>query len=411
MGDGDLDDDDGYEAAAAAATTASSSSFRVLYVDHAGHPSPLSECYHATASRRLASSCGGAAARFPASAAEEVDSAYCPHCLSSHDPHSGARLRFCPKPTCRRCPVCQSVAVISTGTATTAPSTATTTTTDDDDANLKKSDDVRCYYRCGTCTWNSFECDLYSKIMATEEGGDDNDDERRQQQQGPVVDRLQLARAAEDLLQELNRRKSEPSLAIERHLKGVTEEWKKKNRRQHRSGTTSGVVGGGGRRGSRDIAASGAVATAAVDDPLRGWSVEALESSLREKKKEFSKVGTTTDDAQLPDGVEIRRPSLDVGDDVGDGTTPPPLDESLYGIPKYSFRLQGLNTPALPAKRSDLLPLPVPLQVRTSRRCRAELAEGRPGILLKPKMNPLEGDSSQRKGHGQWWKKVSTDYI
>jgi hypothetical protein len=36
------------------------------------------------------------------------------------------------------------------------------------------------------------------------------------------------------------------------------------------------------------------------------------------------------------------------------------------------------------------------------------LAEGRPGILVKPKLNPLEGDTSLRSGHGQWWKKDST---
>jgi len=43
-----------------------------------------------------------------------------------------------------------------------------------------------------------------------------------------------------------------------------------------------------------------------------------------------------------------------------------------------------------------------------SRRCRAELAAGRTGILIKPKLNPLEGDTSLRAGHGQWWKKDSS---
>jgi hypothetical protein len=36
------------------------------------------------------------------------------------------------------------------------------------------------------------------------------------------------------------------------------------------------------------------------------------------------------------------------------------------------------------------------------------LDEGRPGILVKPKLNPLEGDSSLRGGHVQWWKKNSS---
>jgi len=36
------------------------------------------------------------------------------------------------------------------------------------------------------------------------------------------------------------------------------------------------------------------------------------------------------------------------------------------------------------------------------------LDAGRPGILIKPKVNPLEGDTSLRYGHGQWWKKDSS---
>ena len=33
---------------------------------------------------------------------------------------------------------------------------------------------------------------------------------------------------------------------------------------------------------------------------------------------------------------------------------------------------------------------------------------GRPGILLKPKVNPLEGDSSMRSNVGKWWQKDSS---
>jgi hypothetical protein len=63
---------------------------------------------------------------------------------------------------------------------------------------------------------------------------------------------------------------------------------------------------------------------------------------------------------------------------------------------------------ALPTLASELLPLPLPLRARTSRRCLAELRQGRSGILVKPKLNPLEGDSSLKSGHGQWWKKDSS---
>ena len=80
------------------------------------------------------------------------------------------------------------------------------------------------------------------------------------------------------------------------------------------------------------------------------------------------------------------------------------LDDSLKDEPMQALLMQQVGTGA--TSFAELLPLQVPLRPRKSRRCRAELAEGRPGILLKPKLNPLEGDSSLRTGHGQWWKKV-----
>lgn len=63
----------------------------VLYVDHARHPAPLSLCYHATGARRLSS----AVDRYPPATLTEVDSAYCPQCLSYHDASSAARLGTC----------------------------------------------------------------------------------------------------------------------------------------------------------------------------------------------------------------------------------------------------------------------------------------------------------------------------
>ena len=58
--------------------------------------------------------------------------------------------------------------------------------------------------------------------------------------------------------------------------------------------------------------------------------------------------------------------------------------------------------------KSQTIPLRMPLRSKKSRRCKLELKSGRPGILVKAKGNPLEGDSSLRSGHGQWWKKDSS---
>jgi hypothetical protein len=87
--------------------------------------------------------------------------------------------------------------------------------------------------------------------------------------------------------------------------------------------------------------------------------------------------------------------------------------DNVLGNPKnlptqQQCTAQMTITNITPQCRSDLLPLPVYYRAKVSRRCRAELAAGRTGILVKPKLNPLEGDTSLRVGHGQWWKKDSS---
>lgn len=307
----------------------------VLYVDHQGHPAPLTECFHATASRRLSSSVD----RSPPSTITEVDSAYCPQCLSAHDAPSATRLLFCPKATCQRCPLCQSVASVSASKGL-------------------------CFYRCGLCEWTSQQCNLAMTVKMNDNG---------------TVDRLELARVAEDLHIELKRRREEPNTALENYFRNITEYWEQK-------GAAENPLLG--RRNQPSAASS---------DPLEGWSVEALEVSLASKKEKL--IGAEQTPPMIQD-LQIERLNLDDDD-------PPELDTTaLSRIPPLSYQLQYLSHPKLPLSFQDLLPLPIPLRPRMSRRCRAELAEGRPGILLKPKFNPLEGDSSQRTGHGQWWKKV-----
>jgi hypothetical protein len=55
-------------------------------------------------------------------------------------------------------------------------------------------------------------------------------------------------------------------------------------------------------------------------------------------------------------------------------------------------------------------PLPIPFIIRHSRRSKAEvLLYNRPGIILKPKLNPLDGDTSILSGqYGQWFRKDSS---
>lgn len=309
----------------------------VLYVDWAGHPAPLSECFHATASRRLSS----AVDRFPPSTLTQVDSAYCPHCLAFQDAPAYSRSPFCPKPTCQRCPFCNSQAHVSAVVADAGDETHV------------------CVYQCGACGWSSQQCGLVVPIQM-----DDT----------MAVDRFELMRCAEDLHVELKQRRDALRQPQQSHFKGLKEYYEE---------------------------------YAAIKDTqtnnarVEPWSLEMLEKRLQATKNELSSNSNSSiiDASKTTSKSMYRRLSL---------SDESQSDFEAYiaqHIPTLSFQLQSLNSSKLPLQTQDLLPLPTPLRVRMSRRCRADVKEGRPGILIKPKLNPLDGDSSQRTGT-QWMKKV-----
>ena len=115
----------------------------VLYVDHQGHPAPLSLSYHAMASRRLTSSVD----RHPPSSITEIDSAYCPQCLSFYDANTAGNLGYCPNPTCRLCPTCWAVASVAV-------------------------DNSIAFYNCGLCDWTSKTCQLQVSISDSTNDGE-----------------------------------------------------------------------------------------------------------------------------------------------------------------------------------------------------------------------------------------------
>ncbi len=75
--------------------------------------------------------------------------------------------------------------------------------------------------------------------------------------------------------------------------------------------------------------------------------------------------------------------------------------------PLNQLTLSATNAP----EEQSLMPTPVQLRTRAIKRDYQELSLGKPGILVKPKVNPLEGDSSLRYGQGQWWKKVMNSLL
>ena len=291
----------------------------VLYVDHQGHPAPLSRCYHATASRRLSSSVD----RHPPSTKTEVDSAYCPQCLSFHDAATAASLGHCT--SCKQCPLCKAVACVAVNNGIA-------------------------FYKCGYCSWTSHACQVTAAVTPAEDGS---------------IGKEQLLKAKKDL-EESHQSKLDESV-VETHYRDMLSAWEKvvKDRRRPKQEKIKRGV-----------------------QPDDAWSLQALEESIQIKQE--------------------REPPM-IGNAHRVPSDEQPLDDSFQSLSSTTLLLQPLaSSRHSPSSIHNLLPLPIPLRARKSRRCRAELAEGRPGILVKPKLNPLEGDSSLRSGHGQWWKKDSS---
>lgn len=198
-------------------------------------------------------------------------------------------------------------------------------------------------------------------------------------EEGQNLGRMEIARALEDLGASLKQRRAAEEIWQE-PWKKLSLAWEK------RTQDGKNLVSGGSRR---DIRLS--------RDGPEGWSVNSLEASMKQRMEALTEGYSSK--LSLP----VQRISLD-GD--GDDDLPPVMEDSMNGVSHAAIQLQTLNRPDFIKSRTEMLPLPIPLRPRNSRRCRAELAQGRPGILLKPKLNPLEGDSSLRSGHGQWFKKV-----
>lgn len=338
----------------------------VLYVDHQGHPAPITECFHATASRRLSST----VYRYPAASLQEVDSGYCPQCLTFHDATTAADLGYCSNKTatCQKCPLCLSVSSVHNDDVITTS-----------DATTGKTE---CFYKCGMCDWTSKECNLTAAVpvpAAAEE----------------QLSRLELAKAAEDMGTALAERRRQATQPVENLYQHVSESWKNRKKAQKQQEKST--------RMPKYSAATEA------------WSVETLEAKLNEKAAALQQPQYDKD-APLPTnipGLELKRVTSEDTEEKSESLLSSrhfPDDLSLLSYQLQCCHSAPITNPAQGEEttKSRLLPLPMPLTLRKSRRCRAELADGRPGILLKPKLNPLEGDSSLPTGHGQWHRKVRT---
>ena len=344
----------------------------VVYVDHANHLSPLTLTYHATAARHLTS---GRSDVIPPSTTVEVDSAYCPRSLVFCDA-SLASSGLQKDGGCKDCPICFSPVSISIDK-------------NDDgiisDAESTNNTHLVCSYICGHCKWSSRECGVTSNADKLLEYQTPNDVDTEKEKELEKQRGLAIAEISKELESCLQQRIMEKNKVGDDLFNTITKMWSQREQDEQRRKRM--VIGTSQTKGGID------------DSSGQSWSLETLERSLLEKKKELNASYSTPEN-------EGSLPSSQDSDDkmVVGGTTENPKDI----LTAHQIAAQMTLTTTTPQSRSDLFPLPVSYRARVSRRCRAELAAGRTGILVKPKLNPLEGDTSLRAGHGQWWKKDSS---
>ena len=261
------------------------------------------------------------------------------------------------------------------------------TTANSTDGSGDESASKTCYYLCGHCKWNSKECGITSPAPESESP--------TKEEARAATDAL--GAACKQAIAAIAKKGADGAVGVSPPAKAfatLVDGWASRSReaeRLRREGEAASIVPG--RR-------SDAARNRRKADGPGGWSVESLEEAIM-KRREEEKAGVV---APLVKGVDVQRLSLGgAATNVDDGpASPRPDAERGCG--------QAVLGPGMASSASmgRLYPLSIPLRPRKSRRCRAELAAGRTGILIKPKLNPLEGDSSLRSGHGQWWKKDSS---
>lgn len=233
-----------------------------------------------------------------------------------------------------------------------------------------------CHYLCGHCKWSSLECGVTSnadKLMEyrTNRGDPGNEAELEKQRQIVIV------QVSKELERCLRQRLVSKNQACDDVFKSLTNMWSQKEK-------------DGERRRRLGLGAD------KDDTNTKGqtWSLDVLEQTLRERRDKLASLYVSTKGTACTiAGVEK---------DVSEHKT----STTSSDLPTtQQAAAQMIITSTTPQHRSDLLPLPVSFRARVSRRCLAEQAAGKTGILVKPKLNPLEGDSSLRAGHGQWFKK------
>lgn len=403
-------------------------------VDFDTPPVPLSHVYHATASRSLSTSLPIT----PANTITEIDSAYCPQCLVSWDASAAFSTAkgTCVKRSaggedvvvvgCVSCPECQAILKMDVLDEKCCAA--------NDIVSSDKGDQFThvCVYKCGYCQWDSTECGIYRTLQLNQETSpflsNQDDDQSQQQKQGMYdeIVRVAMEELEQNLTMEIANRGNMTA------FQALQSCWMERNAQLQKLRRRAGVLRKRSNAGTLDSAIG--ILDGSKDRLYIANEIDL--QSLKQQEGTQHKLGVSQWDVEkLEETVERRRHQIasqvSKSISIGNESTKAPLlqktrtiivdnhndydddDDDCFQIlnddlDDVEARQQLVGMTYHPTRSNIHLPIPVSLRARAERRCMREMEAGRPGILLKPKVNPLEGDTSLRYGHGQWWKKDSS---
>ncbi len=299
---------------------------------------------------------------------------------------------------CVSCPICESILVLSVQKSDFYEEKLKKILMEgssDADNNSKDCTHI-CMYKCGYCHWNSVQ-DLGVCSRLNVESSSDTDEKEM------------MAKAAKDVqvqLSNLMKKKQEIANPV---LQNLINSWNEKlkfeevNRRKAEMLVSARPIGGGGAKLNSISIANTCSVLDTKDINLRtgnAWSIKSLDDTINQRKDHIYKQVNDPvlgEQGDLSNKLSVQEVSKSRDQDQGDPIQSMTFDQSLR-----QSTISTINT----LGNEILMPIPVKLRSRAVRRDCKELASGKPGILVKPKVNPLEGDSSLRYGQGQWWKKV-----
>jgi len=346
----------------------------VLYGDYNGWWDHLSHVYYSVDSQVIVS-------QHPESMIEELDSFYCPSCREFFvEGEAQLQGNRCSK--CLGCPVCSCVLeIVALPPASSDPST--------DPSEPPK---LKYCYCCSHCYWLSDGIGLVST--------------------DPTAISSSLFGSV------LEPSGSSSFMKVKLMLKNETEDGRKMKRFStmpsllsvHSDARRRGISNVGDGNQMKLKRAASMLATRPVSDKNEKRmmigegpkKVDEIEQKLKEKLESLVVTDAKKDSPLFLDARGVYDAVLAPSDE----SPAPEILRGAINLHALSTVEERLSAPfSQQMNVSHLLPHRVPMSTKRSRRCRKDAEEGKPGILIKPSVNPMEGDSSQPTNAGKWWKK------